>query len=89
MTNWIAVIGALPMIFNLTKQLVEDFEVPGVPGERKKQAVMDLLKAALDSTVAMGIQVPASIVLTLASALIDAIVASYNLVGKFARKAAA
>lgn len=87
--NWIAVFGALPMIFSLTKQLVEDFEIPGVTGDRKKQAVMDLLKAALDTTTSMGIQAPVSIVLTLASSMIDAIVAAYNLIGKFSKKAAA
>lgn len=84
--NWIAVFGALPMLFTLIKQLVEEFETDAVPGPKKKQAVMDLLKAAVDTTAKMGIPIPGSVILTLADALIDVVVAGYNLIGKFEQK---
>lgn len=87
--TWIAVLAALPTLFTLVKQLVEDFETDQVPGEKKKEAVLQLLKAAIDATGSMGITIPASILLTLAAALIDALVAGYNLIGKFRKKSPA
>jgi hypothetical protein len=87
--SWLAILNWLPALVSLVAELVQQFETPEAPGEKKKQAVMDLLKASVDAANGMGVKVPATIVLTLASAVIDAVVAGYNLIGKFQKKTSA
>jgi len=69
----------MPAIIELVKQ----FEVPGIEGASKKDAVMGVLKGIIDGLDQTGIQVPGTVILTIASFVIDAVVAAFNLIGIF------
>lgn len=79
----VAALTIFQAILTLLPVLIKEFETPGVPGAQKKQAVMDVIKSLVDGLGTMGLKVPGTIILTLASIAIDGIVAGYNLVGVF------
>ena len=85
--NWIELaLQALKFLTALVPailELVKDMEQPGVKGEVKKQAVMDILKGIIDSFEKMGIRVPGTMILSLASYVVDGVVAAYNAIGVF------
>lgn len=83
--NWIEVFGAIPALYLLVKQAVVDVE-SDAPGSQKKEAVMAVVKAALDALSSMGMKIPATAVLTIASGLVDAVVAILNVAGVFKKK---
>ena len=85
--SWITVLSAIPALVQVISELVRQFEVPG-NGAQKKAAVLEVLKTSLDTLSRMGITVPGTIVLTLASAIIDAVVAGYNALGLFKKAGA-
>ena len=86
--NWLEVLGIIPAIVAMVKDLVKEFETPGASGPDKKNAVLAVVKAGLDALGQMGVKAPATIVLTVADYVIDAVVAGFNLVGVFTKKAA-
>lgn len=88
LTTIVEAFGIFQAVLALLPQLIKEFETPGAAGPDKKNAVMEVLKSLLDAMTTMGLKVPATIILTLASAAIDAIVAGYNLVGVFTKKVA-
>ena len=81
--TYLAVLTALPALIKMIIELVKQFETPNSTGEEKKAAVIAVIKAALDALPIMGIQVPTTIILTVVSAVIDAIVLVYNKTGVF------
>jgi hypothetical protein len=83
--NWIEIFTIIPVLYNLIKQAVQDVE-SDMPGAQKKEAVMAVIKAAVDGMAAVGLKVPATVVLTIASALIDGVVTLFNIVGIFKKK---
>ena len=80
--NWLTVLGTLPALVEVIIQLVKQFETPG-NGAEKKAAVLEVIKTSLDAMGKMGITVPGTVVLTLASAIIDTVVAGFNALGIF------
>lgn len=83
--DWISVFGMVPALYDLIRRAVLDVE-SDLPGAQKKEAVLAVVKAALDSLTAVGLKVPTTVVLTVASGLVDAVVAILNLVGVFKKK---
>jgi ABC-type transporter Mla maintaining outer membrane lipid asymmetry permease subunit MlaE len=74
--------GIIPTIMALVKA----FEMPG-NGEAKKEGVITAVQKILEGYNTMsGSSVPVTMVLTLASGLIDGIVHFYNIVGLFTKK---
>jgi hypothetical protein len=81
--TWITLLAALPALFAAVKELVLQMEQPSAPGAAKKEAVMNVLQAALSAINSAGIALPVTTVLGIASAMVDAVVAAYNLLGVF------
>jgi hypothetical protein len=86
--DFMSLFGIVPTIYGFVKQAVQDFESPDVPGASKKELVLAVIKAALDAIAGVGVKTPATVILTIASALIDVVVAGFNLVGIFSKKPA-
>jgi hypothetical protein len=81
--NWLTVLTAIPSLFEAITNLVKQFEVPGVAGPDKKSAVLAVIAAGLSPLPKMGLTVPTTMILTVADAIIDAVVSAFNAFGVF------
>lgn len=86
LTTILEALSIFQTVFTLLPQLIKEFEVPGAAGPDKKNAVLEVVKGVLEGLNTMGLKVPTTVILTLASGAIDAIVAGFNLVGVFKKK---
>ena len=76
-------INMILTLVEVIKGLAEQFEVPGF-GKEKKEAVLNVLGTLCDNG---WIAMPKDRALSIGGALIDIVVAFYNLIGKFKHSA--
>ena len=89
--EWITIITVLVTIVKAIIECIKEFEVPDATGEDKKAAVMLFVETLLNES---AVFCPAIIplkepIMAIVSAIVNAIVKGFNLVGKFRHKATA
>jgi len=90
-TQWLQVIAGIGMLWKGLVQMIEAIEAAGGDGETKKAAVMEWLTILIDTAddYVPGLPGLKEFILAAADKIIDAIVATWNKVGKFVHKAEA
>lgn len=88
LTQWLQAVSILAGLWKGLVAMIEAIEDSNADGAEKKNAVLAWLSALLDGAATYVKEIPAlkDFILELADKAIDAIVATYNALGKFVHK---